>query len=240
MKNKYYFISDIHFGLGTSSQENKKEKLFVDFIEKIIPDCSALFILGDLFDYWFEYRTVMQKGYFRVFSALKKLKWAGAEIYYFIGNHDFMHRNFFENEIGAKLLKDGISTELEGKKFFLAHGDDYVKNDLGYKILKKILRSRFNQWLYSWLHPDVGIWLARKSSKKSRGYTDKKNYGKIDGLFEFAKEKIKEGYDYVIFGHVHKIRNEKFNSGSYINLGSWMEEPHFGVFSNNEFKILKV
>ncbi|MBN2572604.1 MAG: UDP-2,3-diacylglucosamine diphosphatase [Ignavibacteriales bacterium] len=240
MKSKYYFISDIHFGFDSPSKEVEKEKLFVEFIDKIIPDCKTLFILGDLFDYWFEYRTVLQKGYFGVFTALKKLTSNGTGVYYFIGNHDFMHRDFFEKEIGVKLLKDEISINLENKKFFLAHGDDFVKNDLGYKILKKILRSKVNQFLYSLLHPDIGIWLARLSSKKSRGYTDKKDYGKVDGLFEFAKKKIKEGYDYVIFGHVHRLKDEKFEAGRYINLGSWLSEPHYGEFSNNEFKIKKV
>jgi UDP-2,3-diacylglucosamine hydrolase len=162
----------------------------------------------------------------------------GVEIHYLIGNHDFLHKDFFEKEIGAVLYQDPISVNLNDKKFFLSHGDGLVKNDLGYKILKKVLRSKITQKLYSLLHPDFGIWLASSTSKSSRDYTGKKNYGEVDGLFETAKEKIDDGFDYVLFGHSHNRKFEKYNNGYYINLGTWLEKPCYGIFDGSSFEII--
>ena len=149
-----------------------------------------------------------------------------------------MHRDFFEKEIGAKLYKDDISTVLNDSKFYLAHGDGLVKNDLGYKILKKILRNKFIQRLYSLIHPDLGIALASHTSKSSRDYTSKKDYGEEDGLFLFAKEKIDEGFDYVLLGHFHRRRFKEYKKGFYINLGSWLDAPCYGIYKNNKFEII--
>lgn len=238
MTKNYYFISDLHLGLESPEREKSKEKALESFLKSVKGDCEKLFILGDLFDYWFEYKRVLQKGYFRTFTALQDLKDAGTEIHYLIGNHDFLHRDFFEKEIGCKVYNEEISVNLEGKKFFLGHGDGLVSNDTGYKILKKVLRNRFTQKLYSFLHPDFGIWLASLTSKTSRDYTAKKNYGEIDGLFETAKIKIDEGYDFVIFGHSHNLSQKEHNQGMYVNLGSWLETPRVGKFSNNKFEII--
>ena len=120
----------------------------------------------------------------------------------------------------------------------MGHGDGLVKNDVGYRILKKILRNKVSQKLYSWLHPDLGIWLASSTSKTSRGYTEKKNYGEGDGLFETAKEKIDEGYDYVLFGHSHIRIFENYKNGHYINLGTWLNKPCYGKFSGDGFEII--
>lgn len=238
MTKNYYFISDLHLGLESKEQENRKEKILEGFLESVQGNCEKLFILGDLFDYWFEYKRVLQKGYFRTFTALHNLRESGTEIHYLIGNHDFLHRDFFENEIGCRIYNEEVEIEIEKKKFFLGHGDGLVANDKGYRILKKILRNRITQKLYSFLHPDFGIWLASSTSKTSRDYTTKKNYGEIDGLFETAKTKIDEGYDYIVFGHSHNLSYKKYKSGIYINLGSWLEKPRVGKFSNNKFEII--
>ncbi|MFA8342999.1 MAG: UDP-2,3-diacylglucosamine diphosphatase [Rhodothermaceae bacterium] len=238
MTKNYYFISDLHLGLESKECENLKEKTLENFLNSVKGDCDKLFILGDLFDYWFEYKRVLQKGYFRTFTALQDLSESGAEIHYLIGNHDFLHRDFFEKEIGCKVYNEELTIELDNKKFFLGHGDGLVANDTGYKILKRVLRNKFAQKLYSILHPDFGIWLASSTSKTSRDYTTKKNYGEIDGLFETAKIKIDQGYDYVIFGHSHNLCQEEYKNGSYINLGSWLEKPRVGKFSNNKFEII--
>ena len=238
MNEKIYFISDIHFGLLDREKELERERLFVKFLQFTCNEAKALYILGDLFDYWFEYNRVIQKGFFRTLTAMQDLAENGVEIHYLIGNHDFLHKDFFEKEIGAQLYKDPISVELKGKNFFLGHGDGLVKNDLGYKILKKVLRSKITQKLYSLLHPDLGIWLASSTSKSSRDYTGKKNYGEIDGLFEAAKEKIDDGFDYVLFGHSHNRKFEKYNNGNYINLGTWLEKPCYGRFDGSSFKII--
>ncbi|MBL1212805.1 MAG: UDP-2,3-diacylglucosamine diphosphatase [Ignavibacteriae bacterium] len=238
MNEKIFFISDIHFGLLSREEEIKRERLFVRFLQFAGKEAKALYILGDLFDYWFEYNRVIQKGFFRTLTAMQDLAEQGVEIHYLIGNHDFLHKDFFEKEIGAVLYKDPISVELNGKKFFLGHGDGLVKNDLGYKILKKVLRSKITQKLYSLLHPDLGIWLASSTSKSSRDYTGKKNYGEIDGLFEAAAEKIDEGYDYVLFGHSHNRKFKKYKNGIYINLGTWLEQPCYGKFEGSSFEII--
>ncbi len=240
MDKKYFFISDVHLGLQSNETEEKKEKLLVKFIKETAVNCNELFIVGDLFDYWFEYKYVYQKGFFRTLTALKDLTETGVTVHYFIGNHDFMHLNFFEKEIGTKLYEDAVETVLNGKKFFIAHGDGLVNNDLGYKILKSILRNKKIQWLYSWLHPDIGIGLAKLTSKSSRDYTSKKDYGKIDGLFEFAKNKIDIGFDYVVFGHEHNIKDLTYKHGKYINLGSWLDKPCYGKFENNKFEIINI
>ena len=238
MEKVYLFISDIHLGLQDIAQEEAKEKKLVHFLKFAETNCDELFIVGDLFDYWFEYKRVYQKGFYRTLAALKDLSEKNIKFHYFIGNHDFLHRDFFEKEFGAIMHPDRSSFELNGKKFFIAHGDGMVSNDMGYNILKWILRNKFFQWLYYLIHPDLGIGIASKTSKSSRVYTDKKNYGEIDGLYEAAKKKIDEGFDYVLFGHLHKRIWQTYKNGNYINLGSWLDKPCYGVFKNQKFEIV--
>lgn len=239
MRNGCLFISDVHLGLENTENEIKKENSLIKLIELHKNQIGYLFIVGDLFDYWFEYKYVYQKGYNEILSVFKKLVSEGIEIHYLIGNHDFMHKDFFEKQIGVKLHRNNFNFEIETHKFFIAHGDDFVYNDYGYKILKKILRNRFTQCLYSIIHPDFGIWLASSISKKSRNYTDKKEYGKIDGLLETAKSKIDFGIDYVIMGHTHIKKIVDYKSGIYVNLGSWLNKPYYAIYKNNKLEILE-
>ncbi|HKB87176.1 MAG TPA: UDP-2,3-diacylglucosamine diphosphatase [Ignavibacteriaceae bacterium] len=239
MKDSYLFISDIHLGLRSREIESKKERLLVKFLELAKNEAKELFIVGDLFDYWFEYKRVYQKGYFRTLTALQDITEAGVKIHYFIGNHDFMHGDFFEKEIGAAMYDDPIERVLNGKRFFIGHGDGMVKNDTGYNILKKIMRNKTLQTLYSWVHPDIGISIASGTSKSSREYTSKKNYGEIDGLYDAARSKIDEGFDYVIFGHLHKRQFVQYKNGTYINLGSWLDAPCYGIFRGSKFEIVE-
>ena len=238
MRDSYYFISDLHLGLQSPDKEKEKENLLVELLKVVQSDAKELYILGDLFDYWFEYRRVIQKGFFKTIAALQNIAEAGIKIHYIIGNHDFLHRDFFEKQIGASLYYDPVEFVIDGKKFYLGHGDGLVKNDLGYKILKKILRNKILQGIYSIIHPDLGIWLASSSSKKSRDYTSGKNYGEIDGLFEAAKIQIDNGADYVIFGHSHNRSFEQYKNGFYVNLGTWLEKPCYGLFRENKFEII--
>ena len=238
MNKTYLFISDIHLGLRSKEEEKQKENLLIKFLQFARENCDELFILGDLFDYWFEYKYVYQKGFFRTLTYLHSLTEKGIKVHYIIGNHDFMHRDFFEKEIGAKLYEKDIEIELNDNRFYLAHGDGLVKNDLGYKILKKILRNKFVQKVYAIIHPDLGIALASHTSKSSRDYTSKKDYGGEDGLFEFAKAKIDEGFDFVLLGHFHQRRFKQYKNGFYINLGSWLDEPCYGIYQNNKFEII--
>ncbi|MEP0860192.1 MAG: UDP-2,3-diacylglucosamine diphosphatase [Ignavibacterium sp.] len=239
MNKTYFFISDVHLGLQSREIENAKERKLVEFLNFAKNNCDELFIAGDLFDYWFEYRRVYQKGFFRTLTALQDLTEAGIKVHYFIGNHDFFHNGFFEKEIGLILYQNPSEFRLNNKRFFIGHGDGLVKNDLGYNILKVILRSRFTQFLYSLIHPDIGVTLASHTSKSSRDYTSKKDYGEEDGLFEAAKKKIDEGYDFVLFGHLHRKQFLNYKNGYYINLGSWITEPCYGKFTD-KFEILDI
>jgi UDP-2,3-diacylglucosamine hydrolase len=234
----YLFISDIHLGLQSSTEEKSKERLLVKFLDFARENGKELFIVGDLFDYWFEYKKVYQKGFFRTLTSLQNLTESGVKLHYLIGNHDFMHLNFFKDEIGAVMYESPVEVNIEGKKFYIGHGDGLVKNDVGYRILKKVMRNKTMQKIYSWIHPDLGVALASGTSKSSRDYTSKKDYGKDDGLFETAKAKIDEGFDYVLFGHEHKRKYLKYNNGYYINLGSWLDAPCYGIFKDQKFEIV--
>ena len=238
MNDSYLFISDIHLGLQSDAIENRKERLLVKFLKYAQENAKELFIVGDLFDYWFEYKRVYQKGFFRTLTALQDLTESGINVHYLIGNHDFMHQNFFREEIGTLMYEEPIAITLGDKKFFIGHGDGLIKNDYGYNLLKKILRNKKLQKVYSWLHPDIGVSIASNTSKTSRNYTSKKDYGEIDGLFDAAKEKIDEGFDFVLFGHLHQRCFLNYKSGVYINLGSWLDAPCFGKFKDNKFEIV--
>jgi UDP-2,3-diacylglucosamine hydrolase len=238
MTKTYFFISDIHLGLLTKEEEKAKEDKLVSFLKFAKTNCNELFIVGDLFDYWFEYKRVYQKGFYRTLAALKEITEEGIKIHYFIGNHDFMHRDFFKDEFNTVMYENELEVELNGKKFFIHHGDGLVKNDLGYNILKKILRNKITQKLYYLLHPDLGIGIASQTSKKSRNYTTQKDYGEEDGLFDSAKKIIDKGFDYVLFGHLHKRQFIKYKNGIYLNLGSWLDKPCYGVFKENKFEIV--
>jgi len=238
VNKRHHFISDQHLGLQTKEIEDKKERLLVKYLEYAEKNCDELFLVGDLFDYWFEYKRVYQKGFFRTLTALKDVAEKGIKIHYFIGNHDFLHRDFFSKEFGAVMYEGSLDVLLNGKRFYIAHGDGLVKNDIGYKILKVVLRNKFIQKMYSLLHPDIGIAIASKTSKTSREYTKKKDYGEIDGMLDVAKIKIDEGFDYVIFGHSHEKAFTKYNDGVYINLGSWIDNPCYGKFDSHGFEVI--
>lgn len=217
-----YFISDAHLGLGPKNIEREKESRLIAFLDHIKNDASQLFIVGDLFDAWFEYRTVMPKGFYRLFSKFGELIQRGITIHYLAGNHDFWMRNFFSDELGMKTYMNGFETTIDGKRIYVHHGDGLSDNDTGYKILKKLLRSPACIWLYSWIHPDIGVLLASSTSKKSRHYTSTKDYGDNDGMKTFAKRKFDQGVDIVILGHRHKPACETIGRGTYINLGDWI------------------
>ena len=168
MSETALFISDLHLGLESPQKEKLKERKLVEFLHFANGKTGKLFIVGDLFDYWFEYRRVIQKGFFRTLTALQDLTEAGVEVNYLIGNHDFLHRDFFNKEIGVNLYQSELTATINGKKFFIAHGDGLVENDFGYKVLKKILRNEITQRMYSMLNRVFEIGLSSSQSKNSR------------------------------------------------------------------------
>jgi UDP-2,3-diacylglucosamine hydrolase len=237
---KYYFFSDAHLGLKSKEEEKQKEKRIIDFLESAKADAERIYIVGDLFDCWIEYRKVVPKGYFRLLTKLNEISESGIEINFLSGNHDFWLNTYLRDEVGMKIHYEPVIFEKDSKKFFIVHGDGLLKGDIGYRILKKILRSRVNQFLYSLVHPDLGITIAQGSSKTSRNYTEERSRSS-DAMKEYAEKKIAEGYDYVIMGHYHKPQyieiNKTGGKGYYVTLGDWIKNNSYGVFSNGNFEL---
>lgn len=255
-EKKYYFFSDIHLGFLTDKEEKVKERKLVSFLDRIRGDAERVFIVGDLFDCWIEYRRAVPKGFYRTLAKLNELVEQGIEVNFFSGNHDFWLNTYLRDDVGLKLYPDSLDTTLDGKKFFITHGDGLSTGDTGYKIIKKILRSPFNQFLYSLIHPDIGLWLAQGSSKKSRLHTDDKQrvietYGTdqdhkahgAGGMKDFAAKKIGDGFDYVIMGHIHKPQLLELDAngrkGIYVTLGDWIKNFTYGVYSKGNFELKK-
>ena len=239
--SKTYFISDIHLGLSAADEERAKEQRLIAFLDHIKNQASQLFIVGDLFDAWFEYRTVIPKGFHRTLTKLNELTDKGITVHYLAGNHDYWIRDYFRDELRMKTYHEPFDVTIEKKKIYIHHGDGLAVNDTGYRILKVILRNPFSIWLYSWLHPDIGVTLARSSSQKSRHYTSGKDYGEHDGMVHYATSKINEGYDIVIMGHRHQPAFQQIGKGLYINLGDWIHhntyaEMEHGVIQLKEWK----
>lgn len=232
-----YFISDVHLGLQEPEIERQKERALLSFLEHVQSNAGRLYILGDLFDFWFEYRHVIPKGYHRVLGRLSDLTESGVEVHYLAGNHDFWVRSYFHEALGLTVHRDPFAEELGGKRFFYHHGDGLAIRDNGYRILKKVFRSKVSIFLFSLLHPDLGIGLARSWSRMSREHTSTKNYGEGDGMVEYAVARIKEGFDYVVMGHRHEPASRKVGGGTYINLGDWITHRTYGVFDGDDFRL---
>ncbi len=237
MGNAYYFFSDVHLGLESEEKEKLKETKLIQFLDEIKSDALEIFIVGDLFDCWIEYKRAVPKGFYRLFTKISEITESGIKINYIAGNHDFWKGDYFKKEFGIEICHTHIEREIESKKFFIHHGDGFAYNDTGYRILKMILRNRLSQKLYSLIHPDIGIRLAKGTSETSRKYTEEKDYSKSDGLRESAFKKISEGFDYVIMGHRHIPQMTPFENGFYINLGDWIDYFTFGVFKNGCFEL---
>lgn len=236
-----YFISDIHLGapsLGADFEAKRKFEL-LKFLHNVANSGSRLVIVGDLFDFWFEYRSVIPKDYFWLYAELKSMADSGICVDYVAGNHDFFLGQFFSDSVGLNVYPDGFSEEMEGRRFLIVHGDGLALKDSGYRMLKKLLRNGFVNSIIRWIHPDIGFRLAKAFSRKSREYTSAKNYGELDGMTIFAENRIKEGYDYVIMGHNHVPRLEHFGNGVYVNLGDWLRSFTYGIFDGNEMQLVK-
>lgn len=234
------FISDVHLGYFSGKENRELEDLLLTLLETISSKCKVLVIVGDLFDFWFDYKQVIPKHFFRVVNKLFELREKGVVIEYLMGNHDFGHYSFFKDYLGIEVSECDIAREYLGKKFYISHGDGKIKNDTGYQILKFILRNKVSRFLFRWVHPDIGIWIASHSSKKSRNYSEKRANKNFDSLFDFAKKQIDLGFDYVVFGHSHKSEIKSYKNGFYINLGTWLNFPQVGLFDGKDFKLLSV
>jgi len=237
---KIYFISDCHFGLQDRQKEREKESQLFSFLDEIQEDAGELYILGDLFDYWFEYKHVMPKGFHRILTRLEQFTDNSIPVHLIVGNHDFWVGKRFTEETGVHIYYDPLSVTLNGKKFFLHHGDGLNEGDKGYKILRSVLRNKINIFLYRLLHPDLGISLAKKSSRTSRNNHSATGLSaEQSALRSFATKQLSNGYDYVIMGHHHTPEQLSIGNRQYINLGDWITHYSYAVFDGHELKLLK-
>ncbi len=233
---KIYFASDNHLGAPTDEASRPREKKFVAWLDVVKQDAAAIFLLGDLFDFWFEYKTVVPKGFTRTLGKLAEITDSGIPVYFFVGNHDLWMNGYFENELNIPVYHKPKEFTFNNKTFFIGHGDGLGPGDKGYKRMKKVFTNPFSKWLYRWLHPDLGVRLAKHLSVKNKlisGDEDAKFLGEEgEWLIQYCKRKESEKHhDYYVFGHRHLPLDINLeNNAKYINLGDWINYYTYGVF----------
>ncbi len=237
---KIYFASDNHLGAPTKEASFPREKKFVAWLDEIKKDAAVIFLVGDLFDFWFEYKTVVPKGFVRTLGKLAEISDSGIPIHYFVGNHDLWMNGYFEEELNIPVYHKPKEFTFNNKTFFIGHGDGLGPHDKGYKRMKKVFLSPFFKWLFRWGHPDIGMRIAQYLSVKNKlisGDDDATFLGEEnEWLAQYSKEKLKEKHrDYFVFGHRHLPLNIDLNENSkYINLGDWITYYTYGVFDGEE------
>jgi UDP-2,3-diacylglucosamine hydrolase len=240
---KIYFLSDFHLGAPEYSKSLEREKKVVAFLESIRPTAAEIFVVGDMFDFWFEYKHVVPKGYVRLLGKLAEITDSGIPIHFFVGNHDMWMRNYFQQELNIPVYFEPKTFERSGKKFFIGHGDGLGPDDHGYKMMKKVFRNPVSQALFGLLHPSIGIGVANYFSRKSRkktGSSDEIFLGEDkEWLIIFSKEILAtEHFDYFIFGHRHLPLNIELSSTSrYINLGDWIKYFTYAEFDGQSLEL---
>ncbi len=241
---KIYFASDFHLGIPDYTSSLEREKKIVRWLDAIKKDAAEIYLLGDVFDFWFEYRTVVPRGYVRLLGKIAELTDSGIPVHWFTGNHDMWIFDYVPKELNVILHRAPIQKEYNGKKFYIAHGDGLGPGDHGYKFIKKVFANRVCQWLFARLHPNLGISMARYWSGKSRiatGRNDEKYLGdEKEYLAVYSKNILsKEHFDYFIFGHRHLPLDKTFGNSRYINLGDWVRYFTYAVFDGTDLKLLK-
>jgi len=226
-----FFVSDSHIGFDQPEVEKRKIKYLLEFFYFVKKNGERLFLLGDLYDFWFEYKSVIPRRNIIVLMALKELVDSGVKIDYIIGNHDFWVGDFFKKDLGIQIHQDPLEITLQNKKCFIAHGDGFAPKDVGYRILKKILRNPLNIKLFSLLHPDFGFALADFFSNWSRNNREIKN--KEKEYLQYAKDRFSKGFDCVVLAHTHQPQQWEKGGKQYINTGDWMSHFTYGKLENS-------
>jgi UDP-2,3-diacylglucosamine hydrolase len=246
-KTSIYFASDFHLGIPDRISSLVREKRLIRWLDMVAADAEAIYLMGDLFDFWYEYKTVVPKGYTRLFSKLAELNEKGIPVHFFKGNHDFWAFDYLNEEAGVTIHDDTLEITLKGRNFFLAHGDGLGPGDKGYKFLKKVFLSKFNQFLFRWLHPDLGTKMGLYFSRGSR-ISNMIKQDKDENFLEVDKEKLliysrgmatqKPEVDYFVFGHRHVPTHIKVSEkASCIILGDWVTHFTYGKFDGKSFDI---
>jgi len=237
-----YFASDIHLGYPDPDQSRSREQLFVRWLDEIKHSAEEIYLLGDIFDFWFEYRQVVPRGFTRFLGKLGELTDDGIPVHFFTGNHDIWIFDYLPKETGVTVHKNPITKTIQGQKFYIAHGDGLGKGDFSYKLLKKIFTCAPLQWLFSRLHPNFALWFGHQWSLKSRNSKDSSAFEINEGnelLINYAREVEKsDHYDYYIFGHRHVPNDMTIESGSkVIYLGDWIVHNTYGIFDGRTFTL---
>jgi len=241
-KQKIYFISDIHLGAPALNNNRERELLFASWLDEIETDVSELFLMGDIFDFWYEYKKVVPRGFTRILGRLANLTDRGIPVHFFTGNHDMWVYDYLAEETGIQVHHNYMVHDICGKKFFLAHGDGLDASDKGYIFLKKIFTNNSMRWLFSRLHPNFAFYIAHKwsaSSRLSKSDYEQEYVADKDGMYKFAAEFIKTNpVDYFVMGHRHQLVNKKMNEKtSFVLLGDWIKMFSYGVFDGNNFEL---
>lgn len=242
-RTKIYFASDFHLGAPNETESKAREKKIVNWLDSIKIDAKEIYLVGDVFDFWFEYKHSIPKGFVRLQGKISELTDSGIMIYWFTGNHDMWIFDYIPKELGVQLVRDNVVKTINGKKFFIGHGDGLGPGDHGYKLIKKIFANKLCQWAFARIHPNLGIGIANFWSRRSRKLNaehDEKFLGEEnEWLVIFSKEYLKkEHIDYFIFGHRHLPLEIKLNEKStYINLGEWIKYNPYAVFDGNDLSL---
>lgn len=241
---KIYFLSDFHLGAPDWEKSLVRERRIVDFLDQARKDAAMVILVGDMFDFWFEYKDVVPKGFVRILGKLAELTDAGIDMHFFIGNHDMWMRGYFEKELNIPVYAEPRTYEWNGKQFYIGHGDGLGPGDHGYKFLKKIFRNKVCQALFGTLHPWVGIGIANYFSRKSRAKTGNDDSIWLgddkEWLVIYSNEVLEKKYfDYFIFGHRHYpidvvLKNDK---SRYVNLGDWITNFTYAVFDGKTLEL---
>ncbi|MFS4415510.1 UDP-2,3-diacylglucosamine diphosphatase [Maribacter sp. 2307ULW6-5] len=240
---KVYFASDNHLGAPTAKESLPREKRFVAWLNEIQKDAGAVFLLGDLFDFWMEYRTVVPKGFTRTLGKLAEMTDAGIPIYFFVGNHDLWMNGYFEEELNIPVFHAPQPFNINGTTFFIGHGDGLGPHDKGYKRMKKVFTNPVAQWLFRWLHPDIGVRLAQHLSVKNKlisGDGDATFLGEDkEWLVQYCHRKLQGAhYDHFVFGHRHlPLEIMLQEKAKYTNLGDWIQYFTYGVFDGAQMEL---
>jgi len=240
---KIYFASDQHFGAPTAEKSKIRERKFVNWLDAIKDDAEVLFLLGDLFDFWFEYKKAVPKGFIRVLGKLAELKDSGIQIHFFVGNHDLWMEDYFEKELNIPVYHKPKEFTFNNKIFLIGHGDGLGPGDKGYKRMKKVFTNPISKWFFRWLHPDIGIALAQYLSVKNKlisGDEDVKFLGEEnEWLVLYCKKKLTEKhYDFFMFGHRHLPLEISISENSkYINTGDWVSYFTYAVYDGEQMML---
>lgn len=239
---RIYFVSDIHLGAPNATASREREHLFVAWLDEIAADAHAVYIVGDLFDFWFEYRRAVPRGFVRTLGKLAELSDKGILISFFLGNHDMWMSGYFEEELNIPVFHEPVLHHWNGVGFYIGHGDGLGPGDGGYKFLKRIFRNPVCKWLFGKLHPDVGIWLADFWSGRSRSHASEEEWlGKEEEWLAIYSEKMSQLCDarFFIFGHRHLTIDLMLSdrASRYINLGEWFDSRSYAVFDGTNLSI---